>query len=230
MSRYEYQRSYYHKRIKARKVRFLAAIFGIIILIFLVFLVYDRLKQKPLEDKQPESRTSVSANEGAQTRLFTTEFFQFQADNKWVEIPEASTKTKFVYKAKNGPLVEHQLVVYVNEIPPPQDYYGTRVLAVDLLPEGRFTNVGTVSEHCKKGAPAGAKNEPLLIKFQDVMINCNIGGTNYRVLVGVRNGTNTIVMKRTDGSKAEYTIIYDDVTAYPSANQISNIIPTFQAR
>jgi hypothetical protein len=230
MSRYEYQRSYYHKRLKARKVRLVAMVFAMGLVLFFAFLIYDRFKQKPIEDKKPESTTSVSANEGAQVRLFTTEFFQFQADNKWVEIPEASTKNKFVFKAKNGPLVEHQLAVYVNEIPPPSEYFGTRLVAVDVLPEGRLTNIDSVSEHCKKAAPAGAKNEPLLLKFLDVKINCNVGGTNYRVLVGVRNGTNSIEMKRPNGENATYTLVYDDVTANPSGNQIGYILPTFQTR
>ncbi len=193
------------------------------------FVIFDRIREV-VDKQQPESQTTVSAVEGATTTLFSNEFFQFQADKTWVEIPEVSRPpNKYVYKSKNGPLVQHVLTVYVGAAPS-NELLGTRVYPVEVLATGSFTNASGVSEHCRAGVASKAKNEPESIKYKNVSFLCNAGGVNYRVLVGVNGGGPTITMPRPGGKEANYTIIYDDVTAYPSDNKIDAIVGTFQTR
>ncbi len=229
MSRYEYQTSYHHKRVKARKTRALAIASGVLVLFVAIFVIYDQVRGK-LDNKQPESQATVSAVEGAVTNLFTTEYFQFQVDKKWVEIPEASTPTKFVYKSKNGPLVEHQLVIYVDDKPTANDAYTTRVYPVKLTSDGRLENVNGVSDHCKSGIKTGLKNEPEAVEYNGVKFICNAPGVNYRVFVGQVGGTTSLPLTRPNGQIKNYTIVYDDVRAYPSSNQIDAIVSTFRTR
>lgn len=228
MSRYQYKTSYHHKRVQARKFRLAAFIAVFLVLALTGFVIFDRVRDAA-NDEKPESQATVSAVEGATTTLFSTEFFQFQADKTWVEVPEASAPNKFVYKSKNGPIVQHQLVVYVGE-PPAKEVIGTRVMPVEVSGTGQFAVSGSVSEHCRKSVAENARNEPQLTKYLQVTFTCDVGNTNYRVLVGLVGGAATIPMPRPDGTTQRYTIIYDDVTAYPSANKIEPIVSTFRTR
>lgn len=227
MSRYQYQTSYHHKRVQARKTK-VAAICAVGFVVLLAgFVIFDRIRDA-VRDVRPETAATVSAVEGATISLFSTEYFQFQADKTWVEVPELNTATRFVYKSKNGPLVQHQLTIYIGK-PPANEVIGTRVYPVEVS-GASLKPVGSVSEHCRKASPEIAKNEPQDVIYQQVKFLCDNGNTNFRVLVGLIGGGPTIPMQRPSGGVAEYTIIYDDVTAYPSSNKIDAIISTFQSR
>ncbi|MDQ3094330.1 MAG: hypothetical protein M3Q70_04120 [bacterium] len=228
MSRYEYQTSYHNKRTHARRTKLMAVVAIGFVLLLASFIIYDRIKNA-IDNEQPESIATVSAVESATTSLFSTPYYQFQADKTWVEVPESNTPTKFVYKSKNGPLVQHQMIIYIGE-PPANEVIGTRIYPVEVQNNGSLSGSLGVSEHCRNGAPNKALNEPQQTKYLQVSFNCNVGSNTYRVLVGAIGGTPTIPIKRPSGETQNYTIIYDDVTAYPTSNKIDPIISTFIAR
>lgn len=171
------------------------------------------------------SVASTSSVQSATINLFRTPYFQFQADRTWVEVPEVSTPTKFIYRSSNGTLLEHQLTVYVNEHPP-KKLAATHVYTVEV-DKRKFNEVSGAERHCNSDTE-GLKNEPKVITFNQVTFNCDLGSSTFTAFVGLQGGTNEIPIVRPNGETATYAIIYDDVTFSPNANQINSIMKTFQ--
>lgn len=168
---------------------------------------------------------STSSVQSATINLFRTPYFQFQADRSWVEVPEVSTPTKFIYRSSNGPLLEHQLTVYVNERPPAK-LAATHVYTVAL--DGRkFSEVHPADKHCNSETK-GLNNEPKVITYNEVTFNCDLGSSTFSSFVGLQGGTNEMAITRPNGEQAVYSIVYDDLTFSPSPNQINSIMKTFQ--
>jgi hypothetical protein len=119
------------------------------------------------------------------------------------------------------------MTVYVNEKAPTK-FSATRVYTAEL-DKGVFKKVSGPDSHCNSNTE-GLKNEPQIVTYNQVTFNCNLGSNTYRVFVGVLGGTNEVSAVRPNGEVATYTIIYDDLTFLPSANQINSIMSTFQIR
>jgi hypothetical protein len=132
-----------------------------------------------------------------------------------------------VYKSFNGPLVEHQLVVYVNETPP-RDLAATRIFPVELN-RGNFVKIDTVGDHCNS-VETDFLNEPMVVTYKQVQFLCDMGSSTYKVFVGVIGGTNSIEAIRPNGEQATYSIFYENLKFLPSPNQIDSIMSTFQVR
>jgi hypothetical protein len=173
------------------------------------------------------STESTATVQSSTINIFRTPYFQFQADESWVEAPEASTQNRFVYKSFKGPLVEHSLVVYVNEKPPAK-LAATRIFTAEL-DKGLFKKISGPDRHCNS-EQQGLKNEPAIIMFNQVTFNCDLGSNTYKVFVGLISGTNVISALRPNGETATYAIVYDDLTFSPTSNQINSIMSTFQIR
>src|SRR5581483_3334556 len=51
-------------------------------------------------------------------KTFTTPYFEMQTDQDWQAMPEESNATTFVYRAFKAKLVERDLYIYINTLPP----------------------------------------------------------------------------------------------------------------
>lgn len=69
------------------------------------------------------------------------------------------------------------------------------------------------------------------MSWQGVQLICNPDSVSeYRVVVGQTGPSPNIVLTRPDGSNVSYKIVYTDLSANPSTNDITAILESFQTR
>ena len=173
-----------------------------------------------------ENTTSVQA---VNTEVYRTEYFQFQAPDEWVAVASQTTDKTFVYVKNNGSLITQRLVVYVDRPPAHReaDLKITHVLPVELGSLGSFLNIGEVSSHCDDSWPPDLMRNPSRITHETVSFVCAPSSKQYNVVVGEYNGDENISSTLDDGREVSLTIIYSDLTAYPSTGDIYNIVSSF---
>ncbi len=194
----------------------------VVIALRLDSLLQDRVNKPELTTTDETSTYFASRN-----KIFTTEYFQFQAPKNWVAIPSESGNGKYVYRGINKPIVEDELIVYVNNIP--GDLTATRLLPVELKPGGQELSVGSISDHCNN-ALTDHNIDKKVVTYKKVSLNCDVDNTQYNILVGLIGGSTRMTLNRPDGSTAEYTILYRDVRAIPDASGLLQIMQSFQTR
>lgn len=179
-------------------------------------------------DSQPVTSGVQTIVQAPSIRVFRTPYFQFQTGNTWAEDAKETSGTKFVYRSYKGPLIEHDLTIYVN--PSVQDFDSTRVQPVITKQDGTFDPAEGISEHCDTFLPDGQKDRAQVITYKDVTFLCDADDTIYDVLVGNAGGTPLMDLIRPDGSTASYVIQYRDLTAEPSGRELKEIVRSFQTR
>ena len=202
-------------------------VIGLLIGLIVLAIRLDSFLQDRANTPQSTTSAQTSAYFASSNKVFTTDYFQFQTPKNWAEIPAESTATKFVYRGINEPIIEDELIIYVNDVP--GDLSATRLLPVDSAAEGRELSHGSVSDHCRE-ASANHNLDQKIVTFKKVSLNCDIDNTQYNVLVGLIGGTTRMKLKRPDGSTADYTILYRNVKAIPDASQLVGIVKSFQTR
>ncbi len=161
-------------------------------------------------------------------KIFRTPYFQFQADQTWAEVSGESTTNKFVYRSLRSNLIEHEMVVYVNQIP--ANLESNRVLATSVKAGDTELEAGTVSDHCLKTLPGGSRAQAVAATVDSVKMSCDADSTNYTVMAGLKGGSTTLNLKRPDKTAAAYAIYYTNLKAVPDGAQIAQIMSTFQTR
>ena len=231
MYRYKYNTSYHHKSRRARRSTVFASVFVLAVVGIAGYIIYDIIKQNS-KANSVVSQPSFSSVQGASVNLFRTSYFQFQADDGWKEIPSESKEGHYVYRKFKGPLVEHDLVVDVNqpnkEVPALSRT--NHVMAVEVDSTGRLNIVSGAGEHCNKQLPKETPNLPLQVTQKQVSFICNPDAVLYEVKLGVVGGSTQMQLPRPDGSRATYAITYRNLKFTPDDSVLRNIIDTFQTR
>lgn len=163
--------------------------------------------------------------------IFRTPYFQFQADEPWVEVPSSSSGNRFVYSYVRNNLIEHEFTVYVNQIP--ANLSASRVLpiTVETAGDGTVSLVsGRISEHCSKVAPPEKIARVSDVSMKSVQFKCDNVTPNYSVLAGVVGGTTVFDLKRSDEAIVSYALYYQNLRADGEGSQFIKIINSFQAR
>lgn len=225
---YRHNDALHKHRKREKKFRRLTFFVVLVVSLFTLGISIDWLVGKYYGRETVVSSVSTATVQSATINVFRTPFFQFQADDSWVEVPESSTENKFVYKSLNGPLIEHQLTFYVNEAAPAK-MAATRLLPVEIV-NGRFNKTAEIKEHCNTVLPEPKRLGVGIVSLEDVTFKCALDSNVYRVFVGAVGGTNEISIVRPNGETGVYTIVYDDLRYLPNANQIKTIIETLQVR
>jgi hypothetical protein len=230
MYRYKYNTSYHHKSRKAKRTTVVATVVSLLVVIAIGLIGADIFYQA-YHKQAPTSQPTYSSVQGASVNLFRTEYFQFQTNNTWKEVPSETKKDHFVYASFNGPLVEHDLTIDINK---PQDIpanvHTTHVMPVQIESTGRLSIIAGAGEHCKTLMPKDSRPFPTLVTQKQVSFYCAVDNVLYEVKVGVVGGTTNMVMTRPDGTKATYTITYRNLQFTPSDTMLRSIVETFQAR
>lgn len=212
---------------RSRKV-FLSAL--IVVVLGVAAIVFDwaltNLRDNTTVVTTEQNRSVQSSN----VSIYRTKYYQFQAVDDWVEVQnDTYPGERYVYVKNDGNLITQRLTVYVNrnELEKEQDIKNTYVLPVSLGPLGRFINVGRVSEHCNGSWVNKLNRNPARITHEDVSFVCAPSSQQYNIIIGERGADEDIEIELDDGTKAELTIIYSDLTAYPSTGDVYNIIDSF---
>lgn len=186
---------------------------------------YDqrRNKNQPKPVSQVESR-SVSVD----NKTFRTGYFQFKDNGNWVLNTKESTNKKYIFYKHRGLLVEHQLVVYVNEVPIPLYLAVARALPVRIVNSDSF-DVTNVSEPCGTLYVPGELHRIKNLKINEAEMLCDPDTPLYSVVISEINGDYRLNLKRLDGTPAQFVITYRDMTLEPGPDTLKNVITTFQA-
>jgi hypothetical protein len=176
------------------------------------------------------SRSTTTSVQSVNVSAYRTEFFQFQAPDDWVAVAGETTDKKFVYVKNKGTLITQKLIIYVDrEIQQREaDFKATHVLPTDTSPLGSFVNIGEVSNHCGESW-TGVNRDPARLTHSNVNFVCNPDSGQYNVVVGKNGSNEAIRFEGFQGSSHTYTIVYSDLTAYPGAGDLYNIISGFNA-
>jgi hypothetical protein len=160
-------------------------------------------------------------------KIFRSPFFQFQTDQNWAEVPAESTQNKFVYRSLRANLIEHELVIYVNQIP--ANLVANRVLPVTIKEQKELMPT-QVSDHCNKAFGGQPRLGNPSTTIDKVRILCDADSTNYVVLVGAIDGSNTLNMLRPNGTATAYALQYTNLKATGDVAQLVSIVDSFQTR
>jgi hypothetical protein len=216
-------RSFYQALFRRYLYVFLAL--ALIIAAAAVFLVRD-VTRSGSDNNHPVSRLETRTIGGSAS--YKTNFFQFRDSGKWSLNDKESTANKFVYYKYHGLETLRQLVIYVNQTPPPLELAATRVLPTHII-NGQTLDPVNVSPTCTGAYSAGQLHQVKEVTFSGTTILCNPDSPRYVVVVGEVGGNYRLKLLRGDKSSADYVIIYRDLTLDPGPDTLKNIVSSFQA-
>lgn len=229
--KYNNQLNYRDRKRLLLKLRAIFIVFALVLFGTGTYLYLDYLRDRKVNTDESTTSQKTNTIVSAQISVFKSPYFQFQASNNWVEVPQESTPNKFVYRSFRTTFLEHDLVIYVNQIPPETEIKPTRVLPIEIMSShvnGFIT--GEVSEPCGVSFDKNSVKDVQLIKFSNVSFLCYGKINQYNVIVGKVGGDTNINLLRPDGTTAVYTIYYRDLRAINSSIEIDQIISSFQTR
>ena len=215
-----------------RRSRFIFRVRMFFVVLFILLIsggAYAYYSTVSVEQSNTESATTSEQTSGyfaPTVNVFRSPYFQFQANSTWAEVAAESTPTKYVYRSLRSNLIEHELTIYVNQVP--ADLAANRVLPANVKADSELLPI-TVSEHCIK-ASGGPQARPSEVVLERVKLLCRSDSTNYTVLTGIVDGSTAMSLLRPDGSRATYAISYSNLRATPDAAQLVQIVDSFQTR
>lgn len=229
---------YYRQQGETKKRKILRFLRPAVLVLFIGVLagtgvfIYDIFRQSEAADESSQLSTPVSSSIVANTQIQTTSYFQFQTPEKWRAVANETREGHYVYRQYNGPLVEQELVVDVNNQQPEvlATTHINRVLPVTVSSKGFMDVVGTELAHCKKVVKPGTEKTQQMVVLDKVNLPCNPDYTGYEVVVGLVGGSHIMMLPRPSADPAPYKITYRNVSATPSSRDIISIIKTFETR
>ncbi|HEX5395314.1 MAG TPA: hypothetical protein VFW52_03135 [Candidatus Saccharimonadales bacterium] len=210
---------------KFRMRRRLVAAFALIILIAAAALVIDLIRS---DSTQPETSAIQNVAIGDALKTYKTDYFSFQDTGKWVLSKQESTKTKYAYTQFRGVQPQYQLTIYVNENPIPLYSAVPRVLPVRLVNDNSF-DITNVYGPCGKQYKPGELHKVKTVTIEGANMLCDPDTPQYSVVLAEVGGDWHLDMKRSNGSRAKYVILYRDVTLHPGADPIIQIADSFKS-
>lgn len=230
MGAYKHTVNNYNRRRRALKVRRVAIALTGITMVISIAIGVDWFLNSISNKDTVITKESTSSVQAASVSVYRSQFFQFQAPEEWVFVSSQSTDKKFVYVKNDDTLVTQRFVVYINR--PKTDHEAdipiTNVLPVTVQVENRL-KAGTVSKHCSEEPIEKSLGPNQRITYEDVSFVCSSGSKQYNVIIG-ESGQDEVFEFQTEPNGAfTVTMVYSDLTAYPNAGDIYNIVSTFEA-
>lgn len=227
MPRYYHEHSYHKQTRFIKKVRVIFAFILLVGLLVGAFVGVDAYRSNHAAQVASAPTQQVTSVYSPKTKIFTTQYFQFQAGTTWSSIASETTDTVFTYRSSRRGLTEQDLTIMINSRTPPKDF--GRVLPVDVGADQTITP-GNVSALCGKTLPATAPKVTQQVTIDGVSFLCDYDATDYIAIVGKRGSTAPLLLTRPNGTKASYTIIYRNSSATPDDQAIREILSSFQTR
>jgi hypothetical protein len=230
--------SYHHdeflyKRWKRSKRLFKASLALSMFAVIIVGFIFGDWVLQSLRSDTVVSSSSKSNVQSANINIFQTPYFRFQANDTWREVNDefSNPVDEYIYRSIDDGLIKHELWISVSSEKKfnIQKHYPTRVVPVRIEQDGRLSQIGGVSDRCFEALPEGDTNQdPRVLTQKGVTYFCHPNSTAYNVTVGVPGDTNLLKFESTNGDVVPITIIYKNVTAYPEARQLEQILNTFR--
>ena len=226
--KYNNHLNYRDRRRYLFKVRIIMLFIFLSLSAIIGFIYYSVIRDESSNTAASTTSQATSSYFAPSINIFRTPYYQFQADDTWAEVANESTANKFVYRSLRQNLIEHELVVYVDQIP--ANLEANRVLPVALVSGETELAPSSVSGHCSSVINPSVRSSRQEVVIEGVRINCDADSTDYSVFAGVTGGDIRVPLKRTTGVEARYTLIYKNLKATQDANQFSDILASFQSR
>lgn len=221
----------YQKRVRPHRYLIYRHRLGLVLLVLLgvglivAAIAFDlrHSNKKKLMTSQAQSQ-SITGN----LQTFRSAYFQFKDTGKWVLNSKESTADKYIYYKYRGLVVEHSLIVYVNQVPISLYLASSRVLPVRIVNNDSL-DVTSVSGPC--GNSYGPQD---LHRIKDIVINgaimqCDPDTPQYTVVLGEINGSYQLHMQRLSGGSVQFVITYRDLRLNTGQDTILQIAHSFQA-
>jgi hypothetical protein len=215
-----------HKRIY-RRSSFILAIFLLVILILVVLFLIN-LGHISSNGSSKSVIGNAYIQKFAEPQTFTSEYFQFTDNEKWVYAPNDSTSNKITYLLYQSGVLAHSLTVYVNQTPLQDDLVVTRVLPVQITGGNSFI-IGSISQTCGSTYAANIGKVIKNVVLENSSFLCVPDSPEYTVIVGQVGANYNLSLKRADGETANYIIIYHNLSVNPNPMPFLSIMRTFKA-
>lgn len=229
---YKHNLSLHKRQRQARKLHSFTIVAFVLVFLAVGAVAVDWVITGMRNDTTVVTTEQTRSVQASNISIYRTQYFQFQATDDWVEIDDSSYNgERYIYVKNKGSLQTQRLTVYVNRsaLEKERDIKNNYVLPVDIGPLGRFINIGTVSEHCSSSWLDSLPRNPTRIRHDDVSFVCAPDSQEYNIVIGERGDDENILVRREDGTTSELTIVYSDLTAYPSPGDVYSIIESFVA-
>ena len=201
-------------------VVFLAG-FGVV-----AFFIYSGLhKQNVKSVTSNVENTEITGNKSTTIN----DYFQFQDSGTWVLDKNNSTATKFTYHKFRKSVLEHELVVYINQVPIPLYLATPRVLPVHIL-NNNSLQITNVSSPCVQEYAKGDLHKVKEVEVNNATMLCDPDSPQYYVVISEINGNYQLHLKRPNGTPIQFVITYKDTGLAPQPDSLLNIASSFQTR
>jgi len=223
---------YYHEHSYHKQTQFIKRLKLFMLFLLLAgiaggaYLGFDTYRANQ-EAQAPSAPTDLVTSVYAPTKeVFTTQYFQFEADKTWSTIATETGSNMFTYRSSKRGLTLQDLTIIINE--PAQRPVG-RTMPVEINKDGVLVP-GDTSPLCSTLLPKDVQKVDQTATFQGTRFLCDYDATDYTVMIGLKNGSAPLTLTRPNGTNAKYTIVYRNLGATPDDAAIRQIISTFQTR
>lgn len=190
-----------------------------------VFYFYDM--KRTSNQKTPVSAAEDTYISGT-AKTFKNNDFQFKDSANWVLVPKESSANKYTYYQYRGQQLEHQLIVYVNQVPIPLYLATARVLPVRIMNNDSF-DVLNVSEPCGKSYGPGKLRDVKEISIDNALMLCDPETPQYTVVLSESGADYIISLKKSNGTTIQFVITYKNQKLEPNGDTLKNIASSFKA-
>ncbi|MBI5906942.1 hypothetical protein HY857_02700 [Candidatus Saccharibacteria bacterium] len=222
---YTYRKTVHRHHYLAFRRRALMALSVLVIVGILAGVLFLDLSPAP---QKPETSKVQTAQVSSDMSTFRSSYFQFRDSGKWVLKADESSANKYIYYKYKGLNVEHQLIVYVNQVPIPLYLATARVLPVRIVNNDSL-DITTVSEPCVSHYVGSELHKIKTVSINQAQMLCDPDTPQYSVVLSQIDGNYQLNMTRTDGSPVKLVITYRDLRLNPGPDTLINIAKNFQA-
>ncbi len=219
--KYQHNRAFsapYERRLRRR--RRAIKLFVLLILLGICFIVIDIYRSR---SRPAISQVHQSVIEGPKT--FRSTYFQFDDYGDWAPLASNSTPTKFYFYKRQGKLVEHELIVYVNEEPP--NLTASRALPITISVDGHFSPQD-LTDHCQTKYGPNELHKPHPVSIGNTVVPCDPETPQFSVIFGQVGSNYVLNLKRPNGQTAKYIVVYRDLTVDPTTRTLLQIAKSFR--
>lgn len=182
---------------------------------------------------RPQKSSAVSKVETTEItgnkKTFYNDYFQFQDTGQWIIDKNNSTPTKFVYHKFRKNVLEHEMMVYINQVPIPLYLEVPKVLPVRIVNNNAF-QVTSVSDPCVSKYAKGELHKVKEVTINGATMLCDPDSPQFSVVISEINGDYRLHLKRPNGAPIQFVITYKDLGLAPLPDSLLNVASSFQTR
>jgi hypothetical protein len=189
------------------------------------YFIYSGLKSKNDSATSKAETTEITGS----SNTFTNDYFQFRDSGTWVIDKNNSDAHKITYHKFRKNVLEHEMIVYINQDPIPLYVEAPRALPVRVV-NNNALQATNVSSPCVGQYAKGELHKVKEVSINGATILCDPDSPQYFVVLSEINGDYHIKLKRTNGTPIQFVVTYKDVSLSSVPDSVANIANSFKAK